>query len=261
MIKIGFGLDLYPSINILSYFEDIEGIEGENLLIENLYNDIEDPKQSKYRIKLINGNDINCFKENLKIINTKDSEGFYYENNGYVYLLNKSKNIKQTFFIADFEIFNFEILENKFNVTIDGILHKAAIGTKKIWSIRLNEKISEFNIWTKLKKNERQAWLEVALNFQKKIEDRQGLNIKLEGKLISDDDSFFCTLGEAMNGPGGCFGRNLMSLDDCFTGGFGVKLPLTIIWMNHEFSKNNLGVKFENIIKVLKINNVKIILK
>ncbi|MEO6176743.1 MAG: barstar family protein [Flavobacterium circumlabens] len=258
---IGFGIDLYPNTSILSFFEDVEGIEGEDLLIENFYNDIEDPQQSKYRIKLIKGTDINCFKENLKIIGTKDSEGFYYQNNGYVYVLNKAKKIKQSFFISDFEIFNFEILDNnRYNVIIDGILHKAEIGTKKIWNIRLNEEISEFDIWTKLKKNERQAWLETALNFQKKLEDQKGLNIQLKGKLIIDEDTFFCTLGEAINGPGGYFGRNLMSLDDCFTGGFGVQLPLTIMWLNHEFSKQKLGKSFEEIIKVFEINNVEIIL-
>jgi RNAse (barnase) inhibitor barstar/predicted RNase H-related nuclease YkuK (DUF458 family) len=253
---IGFGVDLFPDENILSYFEDIEGIEGENLISEKNYK-----KQSKYRIKLINGTDIDSFKENLKIINTKDSEGFYYQNNGYIYLTDNANEIKQSFFISDFEILNFEILNSeKFIVTIDGILHKAPKGTKKIWNIRLNDKILQYNVWTKLKKNERQAWLEIALNFQKNI-DKKDLNILLYGELIVDEDSFFCCLGEAINGPGGYFGRSLMSLDDCFNGGFGVEQPLTIIWVNHEFSRKKLLGFFKNIIKILNANNVNIILK
>lgn len=259
---IGFGVDLYPNESKLSYFEDVEGIEGENLLIQNFYNDNENPQQSKYRLKLLNGCDISGFKENLKIVGTKDDEGFYHQNNSFIYVLNRLKEIKQSIFLSDFEIINFEILNNnKFNVIIDGILFKAETGTKKIWNIRLNEEISEFNIWTKLKDNERQAWLEVALNFQKGLEDKKGLNIQLNGNLVSDEDSFFCALGEAVNGPGGYFGRNLMSLDDCFTGGFGIELPLTIEWKNHLFSKNHLGKSFNNIIKILEINNAEVILQ
>jgi hypothetical protein len=45
---------------------------------------------------------------------------------------------------------------------------------------------------------------------------------------IDDLTSFFCALGEAVNGPGGYFGRTTRALEDCLIGGFGAEPPFTL---------------------------------
>ncbi len=44
---------------------------------------------------------------------------------------------------------------------------------------------------------------------------------ELDGSAINNPDDLYRLLGEAVNGPGGYFGANLDSLNDCLGGGFG----------------------------------------
>ena len=53
-------------------------------------------------------------------------------------------------------------------------------------------------------------------------------DIVLNGEFIRDIPSFYLSLGEAVNGPGGYFGKSLDALSDCFCGGFGVLPPARI---------------------------------
>ncbi|CAM3899999.1 barstar family protein [Tsukamurella strandjordii] len=43
----------------------------------------------------------------------------------------------------------------------------------------------------------------------------------VDGRRVTDRDSFYSELGRAVNGPGGYFGGNLDALVDCLRGGFG----------------------------------------
>ena len=52
--------------------------------------------------------------------------------------------------------------------------------------------------------------------------------ITLDVAPIDDLTSFFCALGEAVNGPGGYFGLTLRALEDCLIGGFGAEAPWTL---------------------------------
>jgi hypothetical protein len=55
----------------------------------------------------------------------------------------------------------------------------------------------------------------------------------LDGAAIEDLPAFLCALGEAINGPGGYFGGlNLVSLEDCLHGSFGVTLPFVLRILN-----------------------------
>ena len=71
----------------------------------------------------------------------------------------------------------------------------------------------------------------------------------VDGSLIQDIPSFYLALGESINGPRGYFGTCLMSLDDCLSGGFGAKLPVTVIIYNSEELEYKLSftsyVKYE----------------
>lgn len=43
----------------------------------------------------------------------------------------------------------------------------------------------------------------------------------LDGRRIHSLEDFWPVMGEAVNGPGGYFGRNLDTFNDCLRGGFG----------------------------------------
>ncbi len=50
-------------------------------------------------------------------------------------------------------------------------------------------------------------------------------------------------MGEAVNGPGGYFGRNLDAFADCHSGGFGTPDDgdFVVEWRDHEESRAHLG--------------------
>ncbi len=65
----------------------------------------------------------------------------------------------------------------------------------------------------------------------------------LDGRRIGGLEDFWVLLGEAVNGTGGYFGRNLDSLNDCLRGGFGTPDDgdFVIEWRDHEESRRALG--------------------
>jgi RNAse (barnase) inhibitor barstar len=248
---IAIGIDVYPETNIIGYFESIEGLEGENILERN--QEDEDSGNTKCKLKLIRGKNFVEFEKNLK----KTSGENEYSGN-YIYIIDKQNNIKLQYFCYNIEIKEVQVLENNyFNLDLVCNLQTASKGVLEVCKIRINNELTEYNLWKNLKTENRQGWLEVAINLQSKIIDRENLKVEINGDLIEDTDSFYCVIGEAINGPGGYFGRNLDALHDCFRGEFGVKLPFTLNWKNHSKSKENLKEKFNQIIEVFKENNVK----
>lgn len=92
-------------------------------------------------------------------------------------------------------------------------------------------------MWHELDAEGRRAWLSVALwsaayRRRGKPDAPSGQVFTLDGRHIVDMDSFYCALGEAVNGPGGYFGWNLSAVDDCLRGGWGASLPFTLQWEN-----------------------------
>lgn len=65
----------------------------------------------------------------------------------------------------------------------------------------------------------------------------------LSGAEITSLEEFWRVMGEAVNGPGGYFGRNLDALSDCLCGGFGTPEDDDFIveWSDHQVSRLNLG--------------------
>ncbi|MEV4685658.1 barstar family protein [Streptomyces kurssanovii] len=65
----------------------------------------------------------------------------------------------------------------------------------------------------------------------------------IEGAEVTGLDSFWKAVGEAVNGPGGYFGRNLDALADCLSGGFGTPDDGDFVfeWRDHELSRRALG--------------------
>ncbi|MCX4822375.1 barstar family protein [Streptomyces sp. NBC_01142] len=65
----------------------------------------------------------------------------------------------------------------------------------------------------------------------------------IDGAEVAGLESFWQVIGEAVNGPGGYFGRNLDAFADCLGGGFGTPDDgdFVIEWRDHELSRRALG--------------------
>nr|WP_307839710.1 hypothetical protein [Streptomyces sp. MBT49] len=48
-------------------------------------------------------------------------------------------------------------------------------------------------------------------------------------------------LGEAVNGPGGCFAGCLAALDECLRGTFGCTAPATLLWRDAATARERLS--------------------
>ncbi|THA62096.1 barnase inhibitor [Streptomyces sp. A0958] len=65
----------------------------------------------------------------------------------------------------------------------------------------------------------------------------------IEGSRVTGPESFWTVIGEALNGPGGYFGRNLDAFADCLSGGMGTPddNDYVIEWRDHALSARALG--------------------
>ncbi|WP_370971253.1 barstar family protein [Amycolatopsis sp. cg9] len=98
---------------------------------------------------------------------------------------------------------------------------------RAIWDLWSAGRPAAGNFWAAA---DRPEWLRAALaHHRAEGPDRPpGRTFRLDGTHVTDLASFLCALGEAVNGPGGYFGRNLDALADCLRGGFGATTPFTV---------------------------------
>ncbi|MFF9126528.1 barstar family protein [Streptomyces sp. NPDC014889] len=111
----------------------------------------------------------------------------------------------------------------------------AVAGAERVWDLIRTGHLNRTAMWHELAPEDRRAWLSVALwsrEYQRKgrPDAPAGQLLTLDGRHIVDRDSFYCALGEAINGPGGYFGWNLDALNDCLRGGWGAATPFTLRW-------------------------------
>ncbi|MEU6442085.1 barstar family protein [Streptomyces sp. NPDC047046] len=111
----------------------------------------------------------------------------------------------------------------------------AVAGAERVWDLMRAGRLHRTGMWHELSPADRQAWLSVALRSREyrcgeKADAPAGGVFTLDGRHIVDRDSFFCAIGEAVNGPCGYFGWNLDALDDCLRGGWGATTPFTLHW-------------------------------
>ncbi|UNO43643.1 barstar family protein [Streptomyces sp. MST-110588] len=112
---------------------------------------------------------------------------------------------------------------------------QALPGAARMWDLIRTGRLNRTGMWQELDPEDRRAWLSVALRSceyrrRGKPDFPAGQVFTLDGRHIADADSFYCALGEAVNGPGGYFGWNLDALDDCLRGGWGAVPPFTLEW-------------------------------
>ncbi|MFD0369693.1 barstar family protein [Streptomyces sp. NPDC127114] len=65
----------------------------------------------------------------------------------------------------------------------------------------------------------------------------------LDGTRIRTLEDFWRVIGEAINGPGGYFGRNLDAFADCLSGGFGTPDDddYVVEWRDHQVARDYLS--------------------
>ncbi|MFF8830676.1 barstar family protein [Streptomyces sp. NPDC015131] len=98
--------------------------------------------------------------------------------------------------------------------------------------------------WTELCPEGRWAWLRLALgNHGGRVRPAPADTDThhLDGRHVTDLASFYCALGETLNGPGGYYGGNLGALSDCLSGGFGPRRPFTLVWHDSGVARRCLG--------------------
>jgi RNAse (barnase) inhibitor barstar len=131
------------------------------------------------------------------------------------------------------------------DLSIEGLMtclpHRDAEALWQEWAVG---RPKTMNRWTALPVGRREAWLEVASMYSALDSRPVGSRstVELDGTNIVDPASFFCAIGEAVNGPGGYFGSTLDALNDCLQTGYGVTNPVTLYWKNSGIALEGLSV-------------------
>jgi len=242
---------------LVGYCEDIVGLNGDKIVIKN--------EEKYHRLELVN---FQICEEYLKYLN-KNKSGI---------------TGPCTIDVLDYEgvsigEYNFNVyesiesieqneMEKHFNLTLIVLLNSIAIGDEiQLWDKWRNSKPEQKNVWITLSNENQEAWLNIVLKYHfsykrsyyDPYDNISGGTYYLDGSNIKNYQSFFCALGEAMNGAGGYYGTDELNILDCLTGGFRVCAPFKLIWKNSKVASNNLSkVEWENKIKRDKENLAKV---
>ena len=231
-----FALDTLEKPQIITYIEQVKNLENNNknfgyrqLRLMN----VENPAQLALEIEKATAN---------------------FDNQGFIYLLNKDNTILTGTFISDIKILKSE----KNNLSLSAYVWHQPKGYYKAWKMKMNKQINNKNIWKNFKKDELQGWLVFALNNTFYENSKENLKIQIDGNNFHNLDEFFCNLGEEINGIAGYFGRNIPAFYDCSRGDFGVGSIEELTWKNHLKSKKIFKTKFNEILRIFEDFNVKI---
>ncbi|MEV0119501.1 barstar family protein [Streptomyces sp. NPDC050844] len=136
---------------------------------------------------------------------------------------------------------------------------------EKIWRRWASGIPLEMGEWLRWPESHQAAWLHVAQNSwftSNRRAARYGVDdvVHLDGVHISTKSGFFCSLGEAVNGPGGYYGSNLDALADCISSNCGEGPPLKIVWRHFQASRESLDSSFlDSVMEVMREFRVDIV--
>ncbi|MET9123360.1 barstar family protein [Streptomyces sp. NPDC004528] len=162
------------------------------------------------------------------------------------------------------------------DVTVTLGCDHALLGAERAWDLVRTGRLNHTRMWRELSPEDKHAWLSVALwsskyQRQGKPDAPAGQVFVLDGRHIVDEDSFYCAIGETVNGPGGYFGWNLSALDDCLCGGWGATTPFTLHWNFSTEARTRLAERvntgdreialFDLILEILEERGVSVILR
>ncbi|GLW56249.1 barstar family protein [Kitasatospora phosalacinea] len=123
------------------------------------------------------------------------------------------------------------LLDVQLSVSPEQLPGSAARGVWRSWQAGPPQRPGS---WRGLSTAAKEAWQSLALYLREPGPDRSGGEYHLDGRGVEDGTGLHCALGEAVNGPGGYYGREWNGLRDCLGGGFGVVPPFTLHW--HDFA-------------------------
>lgn len=63
----------------------------------------------------------------------------------------------------------------------------------------------------------------------------------IDGRQILSESSFYCALGESVNGPGGYFGSTLDGLADCLASSRSASAPFKLVWEHFSSAQERMG--------------------
>ena len=166
--------------------------------------------------------------------------------------------------------------EGLVDVTVQLWCDQMLPGSDQMWELIRTGQLNRKGLWHSLDQPGRHVWLSVALwshRYQRRghrADLAPGRVFVLDGRQILDEDSFYCAIGEAINGPGGYFGWNLDALDDCLNGGWGAAPAFTLEWRHSEVARSRLvehpavqggpSTLFELILKIINDRGVEVVL-
>jgi RNAse (barnase) inhibitor barstar len=111
------------------------------------------------------------------------------------------------------------------------------------WASGVPIRLGEWSSWSG---ELHRSWLHVVQTawFAKGLEPRRyatGAICRIDGLQILNEASFYCALGDAVNGAGGYFGSNLDALDDCLKSSLGAGVPFELLWDNFAIAQKRMG--------------------
>lgn len=176
----------------------------------------------------------------------------------HISMLEQDGKIIGSYFFVPEKLISFHkdvIFQEEISLNLSGGFSSApSFEALEIWDKWMISKPVVINTWASLSKKQRLGWLEVVRihsNFNKN-NTAENKHYYLDMTYVMDSISFFCALGEAMNGPGGYYGFNLDSVEDCFCGGFGAEPPFYL-----HFNNGNLNELIDQN-KIAKTDQVKL---
>ncbi|MFJ9806548.1 barstar family protein [Streptomyces wuyuanensis] len=84
----------------------------------------------------------------------------------------------------------------------------------------------------------------------------------LDGREILGESSFYCALGESVNGPGGYFGSTLDGLADCLASSRNDSAPFELVWEHFSGAQEKMGASLSaSVMDVLREFDVDVTLR
>lgn len=129
------------------------------------------------------------------------------------------------------------------DLTLDQpIVEPLADVDRALWDMWRSGGPTEPNRWAPLDRGGRRRWVRAAALHRSPGPDKPaGIVYHLDGRHVTDEDAFYCALGEAINGPGGWFGTDLFWVHECAATGDGGATPgFRLIWHHSEVARAHL---------------------
>ncbi|MER5965391.1 barstar family protein [Streptomyces sp. NPDC002057] len=156
------------------------------------------------------------------------------------------------------------------DLTVTLWCENALSGADGIWDLVRTGQLNRTGMWHELTPEDRHAWLSVAL--WSRDYRRRGKPDAPAGQVFTvDEHTFYCAIGEAVNGPGGYFGWNLDALDDCLIGGWGASRPFTVHWVYSAEARARLAERvpvgdrdvplFDMLVEIMEERGVSVVLR